>query len=67
MLTDKLCGAVNVGRLGWAALVHFARDGDTVVVTAIGRLGRSVGEVTKSLRQHRRDGAHRGQGLAQFG
>ena len=36
--TDKLSGAVNTDRPGLAALLHYAREGDTVVVTAIDRL-----------------------------
>jgi len=45
VFTDKLSGAVNTDRPGLAALLHYAREGDTVVVTAIDRLGRSVAEV----------------------
>lgn len=47
--TDKLSGAANTARPGLAALLDYARDGDTVVVTAIDRLGRSVAEVTKTI------------------
>ncbi|ADU02081.1 MULTISPECIES: recombinase family protein [Mycobacteriaceae] len=47
--TDKLSGAVNTDRPGLAALLHYAREGDTVVVTAIDRLGRSVAEVTRTI------------------
>jgi len=32
-----------------AALLDYARPGDTVVVTAIDRLGRSVAEVTRTI------------------
>ena len=32
-----------------AALLHYAREGDTAVVTAIDRLGRSVAEVTRTI------------------
>lgn len=49
VFTDKLSGAANVGRPGLAALLHYAREGDTVVVTAIDRLGRSVAEVTRTI------------------
>lgn len=48
IFTDKLSGAVNTVRPGLAALLHYAREGDTVVVTAIDRLGRSVAEVTRT-------------------
>lgn len=49
VFTDKLSGAVNTDRPGLAALLHYAREGDTVVVTAIDRLGRSVAEVTRTI------------------
>ncbi|WP_117432049.1 recombinase family protein [Mycobacterium marinum] len=49
IFTDKLSGAVNTERPGLAALLHYAREGDTVVVTAIDRLGRSVAEVTRTI------------------
>lgn len=40
---------MNTDRTGLAALLHYAREGDTVVVTAIDRLGRSVAEVTRTI------------------
>lgn len=49
IFTDKLSGAVNTDRPGLAGLLHYAREGDTVVVTAIDRLGRSVAEVTRTI------------------
>ncbi|GAS99617.1 resolvase domain-containing protein [Mycolicibacterium canariasense] len=49
VFTDKLSGAVNTERPGLAALLHYAREGDTVVVAAIDRLGRSVAEVTRTI------------------
>jgi DNA invertase Pin-like site-specific DNA recombinase len=49
VFTDKLSGAVNTNRPGLAALLHYARAGDVVVVTAIDRLGRSVAEVTRTI------------------
>lgn len=49
IFTDKLSGAVNTDRPGLAALLKYARKGDTVVVTAIDRLGRSVAEVTRTI------------------
>ena len=42
VFTDKLSGAVNTAHPGLAAMLHYAREGDTVVVTAIDRLGRSL-------------------------
>ena len=49
IFTDKLSGAVNTERPGLRALLHYAREDDTVVVTAIDRLGRSVAEVTRTI------------------
>jgi DNA invertase Pin-like site-specific DNA recombinase len=43
------CRAVNTARPGLAAMLHYAREGDTVVVTAIGRSCRSVAEVTRTI------------------
>lgn len=51
IFTDKLSGAMNTDRPGLAALLHYAREGDTVVVDAIDRLGRSVAEVTCTIAQ----------------
>jgi DNA invertase Pin-like site-specific DNA recombinase len=47
--TDKLSGSANTYRPGLADMLDYARDGDTVVVTAIDRLGRSVAEVTRTI------------------
>ena len=49
VLTDKLSGSAKAGRPGLAAMLDYARAGDTVVVTAIDRLGRSVAEVTRTI------------------
>ena len=49
VFTDKLSGAANTTRPGLAAMLDYARAGDTVVVTAIDRLGRSVAEVTRTI------------------
>lgn len=46
---DKLSGAAHTVRPGLAALLDYARQGDTVVVAAIDRLGRSVAEVTRTI------------------
>ena len=46
VFTDKLSGSAKTARPGMAAMLNYARPGDTVVVTAIDRLGRSVAEVT---------------------
>jgi DNA invertase Pin-like site-specific DNA recombinase len=49
VFTDKLSGSAKTARPGLAALLDYARAGDTVVVTAIDRLGRSVAEVTRTI------------------
>ncbi|KDE96684.1 recombinase family protein [Mycobacterium sp. 050272] len=49
VFTDKLSGSAKTDRPGLAALLAYARPGDTVVVTAIDRLGRSVAEVTRTI------------------
>lgn len=49
VFTDKLSGAMDTDRPGLSALLHYAREGDTVVVTAIDRLGRSAAEVTRTI------------------
>ena len=45
VFTDKLSGSAKTARPGLVALLDYARPGDTVVVAAIDRLGRSVAEV----------------------
>jgi DNA invertase Pin-like site-specific DNA recombinase len=49
VFTDKLSGSAKTTRPGLAAMLDYARAGDTDVVTAIDRLGRSVAEVTRSI------------------
>jgi|SRR6478672_8639555 len=49
VFTDKLSGSATTTRPGLAAMLDYARAGDTVVVTAIDRLGRSVAEVTRTI------------------
>lgn len=49
VFTDKLSGSAKAARAGLAAMLDYARPGDTVVVTAIDRLGRSVAEVTHTI------------------
>jgi DNA invertase Pin-like site-specific DNA recombinase len=41
VFTDRLSGSARTERPGLAAMLDYARSGDTVVVTAIDRLGRS--------------------------
>lgn len=49
VFTDKLSGSAKMDRPGLLAMLDYARAGDTVVVTAIDRLGRSVAEVTRTI------------------
>jgi len=49
VFTDRLSGSAKTARPGLAAMLDYARVGDTVVVTAIDRLGRSVAEVTRTI------------------
>jgi DNA invertase Pin-like site-specific DNA recombinase len=49
VFTDELSGAVGTARPGLAELLEYARTGDTVVVAAIDRLGRSAAEVTRTI------------------
>lgn len=49
VFTDKLSGSAKTARPGLASMLDYARAGDTVVVTAIDRLGRSVAEVTRTI------------------
>jgi DNA invertase Pin-like site-specific DNA recombinase len=50
LFTDQRSGSARSRRPGLTAMMlAFARPGDTVVVTAIDRLGRSVAEVTRTI------------------
>jgi DNA invertase Pin-like site-specific DNA recombinase len=49
VFTDKLSGSAKTARPGLAAMLDYAPADDTVVVTAIDRLGRSVAEVTRTI------------------
>jgi DNA invertase Pin-like site-specific DNA recombinase len=49
LFTDQLSGSAQSRRPGLAAMLAYARPGDTVIVTAIDRLGRSVAEVTHTI------------------
>jgi conjugative relaxase-like TrwC/TraI family protein len=49
VFTDKLSGSAKAARPGLAAMLDYARPGDTVVVSAVDRLGRSVAEVTRTI------------------
>jgi DNA invertase Pin-like site-specific DNA recombinase len=47
--TDELSRAVGTARPSLAALLEYTRTGDSVVVAAIDRLGRSAAEVTHTI------------------
>jgi len=49
VFTDILSGSAKMARPGLAAMLDYGRAGDTVVVAAIDRLGRSVAEVTRTI------------------
>jgi DNA invertase Pin-like site-specific DNA recombinase len=49
VFTDKLSGSANTARPGLIAMLDYARPEDTVVVSAIDRLGRSVAEVSRTI------------------
>jgi hypothetical protein len=49
VFTDTLSGSANTARPGLAAMLDYARPEDTLVVSAIDRLGRSVAEVTRTI------------------
>jgi DNA invertase Pin-like site-specific DNA recombinase len=49
--TDKLSGTTTrTQRLGLAALLDYAREGDAIVVVGIDRLGRNAAEVMTTIR-----------------
>jgi DNA invertase Pin-like site-specific DNA recombinase len=49
LFTDQISGSAQSRRPGLVAMLAYGRPGDTVVVTAIDRLGRSVAEVTRTI------------------
>ncbi|MGB3602168.1 recombinase family protein [Gordonia sp. (in: high G+C Gram-positive bacteria)] len=49
--SDKTGGPLTAARPGWAALLAYARPGDTAVVVGIDRLGRTAPEVLASARE----------------
>jgi DNA invertase Pin-like site-specific DNA recombinase len=49
IFTDRLSGSADKVRAGLHAMLSYARSGDVVVVVALDRLGRSVGEVTRTV------------------
>jgi DNA invertase Pin-like site-specific DNA recombinase len=49
VFTDKLSCSADRVRAGLHAMVSYARSGDTVIVVALDRLGRSTAEVTRII------------------
>jgi DNA invertase Pin-like site-specific DNA recombinase len=49
IFTDKFSGSADKVRAGLHAMLSYARSGDTVVVVALDRLGRSIAEVTRTV------------------
>jgi DNA invertase Pin-like site-specific DNA recombinase len=49
VFTDKLSGSARTERPRLAAMLDYARAGDTVIVAAIDRLGSSVAEITRTI------------------
>ncbi|HEX9834741.1 MAG TPA: recombinase family protein [Mycobacterium sp.] len=49
VFTDKLSESADRARAGLHAMLSYARSGDTVIVVALDRLGRSTTEVTRTI------------------
>jgi DNA invertase Pin-like site-specific DNA recombinase len=49
VFTDKLSDSAERVRAGLHAMLSYARSGDTVIVVAVDRLGRSAAEVTRTV------------------
>jgi DNA invertase Pin-like site-specific DNA recombinase len=49
VFTDKLSESADRARAGLHAMLSYARSGDTVIVVALDRLGRSATEVTRTI------------------
>ncbi len=54
---EKASGTTTKGRAELAAILDFIRDGDTLVVTRIDRLARSIADLQVIVRQLRERGA----------
>jgi DNA invertase Pin-like site-specific DNA recombinase len=57
IMTDKRSGKTTEGRDGLQDVLDFIRDGDTLVVTKLDRLARSVSDVTKIVEKLEAKGA----------
>lgn len=49
VFTDRLSETADRARAGLHAMLSYARSGDTVIVVALDRLGRSTTEVTRTI------------------
>lgn len=49
VFTDRLSESADRARAGLHAMLSYARSGDTVIVVALDRLGRSTTEVTRTI------------------
>ena len=49
VFTDKLSESADRARAGLHAMLSYARSGDTVIVVALDRLGRTTTEVTRTI------------------
>jgi DNA invertase Pin-like site-specific DNA recombinase len=49
VFTDRLSESADRARAGLYAMLSYARSGDTVIVVALDRLGRSTTEVTRTI------------------
>jgi DNA invertase Pin-like site-specific DNA recombinase len=49
VFTDKLSDSADRARAGLHAMLSYARSGDTVIVEALDRLGRTTTEVTRTI------------------
>ncbi len=54
---EKASGTSTAGRKELASILDFIRDGDTLVVTRIDRLARSIGDLQDIVRQLKAKGA----------
>ena len=55
--SEKVTGTTREGRTEWAILMDFIREGDTLVVTRIDRLARSIGDLQDIVRGLKAKGA----------
>lgn len=56
--SEKKTGTTTKGRDELATLIEFARPGDTIIVTRIDRLARSIGDLSKIVDELTNKGVH---------